>query len=102
MSDVSLPDDRLPLTSQDLNAERIAALKELFPDAVTEGKIDFERLKESLGENVASGKERYELSWAGKSESKRGFAVAFDGDVGANARGVGGVRYVGEPDYRRG
>ena len=72
-ADVSeLSDDaRFPLTSADPNAARIAALKALFPDAFTEGKLDTERLKAALGENIADGKERYELSWAGKSDARR-------------------------------
>ncbi|MDZ7617837.1 MAG: site-specific DNA-methyltransferase, partial [Patescibacteria group bacterium] len=35
--------------SPDLVAENIERLKALFPEAVTEGKIDFEVLKQLLG-----------------------------------------------------
>src|SRR5690606_15680419 len=45
------------------------ALKQLFPEVFTEGKIDFERLKQVLGEAVDSSRERYGLTWAGKSEA---------------------------------
>ena len=62
---------KMSLVSPDPNAERAALLRELFPDAVTEGKIDVERLRQALGENVATDRERYELSWAGKSEARR-------------------------------
>ncbi len=63
--------DKLPLTSQDVLAERLAALRELFPEVFTEGKVDFDRLKQTLGESVDEGRERYGLSWAGKSEAIR-------------------------------
>ncbi len=63
--------NRLPLVSADPNAERVQALCQWFPDAVTEGKIDFDRLKQAIGEFAAIGPERYELTWAGKSEAKR-------------------------------
>jgi adenine-specific DNA-methyltransferase len=37
---------------------------------LTEGKIDFNRLKDILGDSVSFNKEHYELSWAGKSEAR--------------------------------
>lgn len=66
-----MTEDRLPLTSQDVLADKIAALQELFPEVFAEGKVDFERLKQALGESVDEGRERYGLSWAGKSEAIR-------------------------------
>lgn len=63
--------DRLPLTSKDVLAEKIARIREEFPEVFSEGKIDFERLKMVLGEFVDNGRERYGLSWAGKSEAIR-------------------------------
>ncbi|MGL5034227.1 MAG: hypothetical protein ACRC6M_10555, partial [Microcystaceae cyanobacterium] len=66
-----MTEDKLPLTSQDVLTDRIAVLNELFPEVFTEGKVDFERLKLALGEYVDEGRERYGLSWAGKSEAIR-------------------------------
>lgn len=63
--------EKMPLTSEDIRTERIARLREDFPEVFTEGKVDFERLKKVLGEEVAEGRERYGLSWAGKSEAVR-------------------------------
>jgi adenine-specific DNA-methyltransferase len=60
---------KLPLTSPDVNLERLDRLREIFPEAFTEGKIDFERLRQFLGKEVADAVERYGLSWAGKSEA---------------------------------
>ena len=46
-------------------------LQNLLPDVFTEGKIDFKRLREALGEEVNNQKEHYELSWTGKAEARR-------------------------------
>lgn len=62
-------DSRLPLTSNSPNAERLSALKTLYPEAFTEDKVDFERLKQALGDDVQTDRERYGLSWAGKSDA---------------------------------
>jgi hypothetical protein len=55
-----------------LEQERIEALKQLIPEAVSDGKIDWEVLKEALGEVVEEeGAEHFWLSWAGKREARR-------------------------------
>ena len=52
--------------SQNITEEQLAKLKELFPETFSEDKIDWEKLKAALGEDVDLG-ERYGLSWKGKS-----------------------------------
>ncbi len=47
--------------------ELLQQLKEQFPEVFSEGKIDPDKLKQTLGEQVSSGTERYGLNWAGKS-----------------------------------
>ena len=69
MPDNPMSDPRLPLTSLSPNAERLAALQSLFPEAFAEGKVDFERLKQVLGQSVSTDRERYGLNWAGKSDA---------------------------------
>jgi len=54
-----------------ITEERLNKLKEILPDAFTEGKIDWEKLQASLGENIEFKNERYVLNWAGKSEAFR-------------------------------
>lgn len=56
--------------SLDVFAEKLAKLRELFPEVLSEGKIDFKRLQSVLGEEVLFHKEHYELSWAGKSDAR--------------------------------
>jgi len=46
-------------------------LKEIFPEAFVGDKIDFEKLKEALGEISEYTRERYSLTWAGKAEALR-------------------------------
>ena len=49
-------------------AELLEKLKKDMPEVFAEGKIDFKKLKATLGEEVVADDERYGLSWAGKSE----------------------------------
>lgn len=43
-------------------------LKELMPEIFSESKVDWERLKATLGEDIKFNNERYVLNWAGKSD----------------------------------
>jgi adenine-specific DNA-methyltransferase len=54
--------------SSDVQQEKIDALKSLVPEAFADGKIDVERLKKLVGEDVVASDERYRLEWSGKSE----------------------------------
>ena len=59
--------------SMDLLAENIAQLKMLFPEAVTEGKVDFDVLKALLGGEIEKRQEYYKFTWNGK-EAARAYA----------------------------
>ena len=52
--------------SPDVVAENVKQLKALFPEAFTEGKVDFEVLKQLLGGAVDEQEEKYGLNWHGK------------------------------------
>lgn len=70
-SDQSLP-EQLDLGSSDIAADQREKLRKLFPEVFTEGgKVDFDRLKATLGEIVDTGPERYGMNWPGKSECFR-------------------------------
>ena len=60
---------RLPLESLAPNLERFEQFRALYPDAFVEGKLDADKLRQILGEDVDLGPERYGLSWAGKSDA---------------------------------
>ena len=55
--------------SLDIVAENVSKLKEIFPEIITEDKIDFEKLKLILGEEIDTDTERYSFSWPGKSNA---------------------------------
>ncbi|MBU4270896.1 MAG: site-specific DNA-methyltransferase, partial [Planctomycetes bacterium] len=57
--------------SPDLVAENIEQLKALFPEAFTEGKIDFDVLKQLLGGAVDEREEKYGLNWHGKRRARQ-------------------------------
>jgi adenine-specific DNA-methyltransferase len=68
MSDV-MP-ERIDLATTSISDEKLAHLLQLFPEAFTEGKIDFDALRRSLGETVDTdpANERFGLRWPGKSK----------------------------------
>lgn len=53
--------------NDDIRQRQIDKLAQLFPEVVTEGKIDWQKLQATLGEAVDLG-ERYGLGWKGKSD----------------------------------
>ena len=59
--------EKLNIQSMDIKQQQIEKLKTLFPEIFTEGnKVDWERLKLTLGEDIDTGKERYGMNWPGK------------------------------------
>ena len=56
-------------TSLTPEQEKLNALQQVLPEAFSEGKIDWEKLKATLGENINFSNERYVLNWAGKSDA---------------------------------
>lgn len=57
--------------SQIPKEERIKILQSVMPEIFDEGKIDWEKLRAVLGEDVNFTDERYRLNWAGKSDAFR-------------------------------
>lgn len=51
--------------------ENVRALERLFPSAVKDGQVDFEALKEELGQFEEVGPEKYGLTWSGKQNAKK-------------------------------
>ena len=67
MIDLTEP-NKLGLRSMDITEEQKSKLKQIFPHIFNEDKIDFDKLRLTLGEAVDEGRERYGMTWAGKSE----------------------------------
>lgn len=61
--------EKLDGKSLDLTQNNIQALKKLFPEVLTQGKIDFEKLKLVLGGEMETRKEKYEFTWHGKTQA---------------------------------
>ncbi len=57
--------------SADVVAENVEHLRSLFPEAFTEGKVDFEVLKQLLGGLVDERQEKYGLNWHGKRRARQ-------------------------------
>jgi adenine-specific DNA-methyltransferase len=57
--------------SPDIVAENIDHLKTLFPEAFTEGKLDFDVLKQLLGGTIEEREEKYGLNWHGKRRARQ-------------------------------
>ncbi|MFH1824962.1 MAG: hypothetical protein ABH873_07050 [Candidatus Firestonebacteria bacterium] len=56
-------------SSENIKQKKLNKLKQYFPEVFTEEKVDVEKLKLTLGEDINIQDERYVLNWAGKSES---------------------------------
>ena len=57
--------------SPDIIAGNIEQIKILFSEAFTEGKVDFEVLKQLLGGSVEEREEKYGLNWHGKRRARQ-------------------------------
>lgn len=66
---MSIDVETLDGKSLSIAEEKMSRLRTLFPEAVCEGRIDFNQLKAALGEAVYTGEERYGISWVGKHEA---------------------------------
>lgn len=55
--------------SKDILNENINTLKELFPEIVSEDKIDFDKFKTIFGSEIDNSSERYNFTWPGKTQA---------------------------------
>lgn len=57
--------------SMNITEENLKAMQQLFPEAFEEGKIDFDVLRQLLGDFVDDAQERYSFKWNGKGKALR-------------------------------
>ncbi len=57
--------------SSDILAENLDRLKTLFPEVFTEGKVNFDALRQLLGDTIDDGEEKYGLNWHGKRRARQ-------------------------------
>ena len=55
--------------SKDIVSDNISKLKEIFPEVITENKIDFEKLQSILGKDIDDSREKYSFTWPGKTQA---------------------------------
>ena len=55
--------------SLNIKDDKLKLLKQALPEVIIEGKVDWEKLKATLGEEINFENERYVLNWAGKSDA---------------------------------
>ena len=60
-----------PGNTPELKTELARQISGLAPEAFLDGKVDFEKLKELLGEDVSEDRERFGLFWPGKKKALR-------------------------------
>lgn len=58
-------------SSLDIVAENLSAMRALFPEVFTEDHVDFDALRDVLGDYVEDRQERYSFSWHGKAAARR-------------------------------
>ena len=57
--------------SLDITDANIEQLRQIFPEVFSEGKVDFEALKDALGGSINDTEESYQLSWNGKNKTRQ-------------------------------
>lgn len=62
---------KISSVSRGVLADKIRAIAASFPEALAEGKVDFEKLRESLGDLVDDQPDRFTFSWAGRRNAIR-------------------------------
>jgi adenine-specific DNA-methyltransferase len=69
MGDQKQKREKVGSTSGDVVADQVAKLRSLFPECVSEGKIDFGKLRATLGDAAEAGPGRFTFTWAGKDDA---------------------------------
>jgi len=57
--------------STNITEAKLAALREVLPEAFAEGELDWEKLRVMLTPDGEFADERYHLNWAGKTDAYR-------------------------------
>ena len=64
-----MKENQLDGESLDIVSDNVSKLKEIFPEVITEDKIDFDKLKLILGSDIDTDSERYSFTWPGKTQA---------------------------------
>ena len=66
---------KVNLTSSNLNEEKLAELHRILPEAFSENKIDWEKLRTVLGDEIDERIEKFSFTWAGKSNAIKNILI---------------------------
>ena len=66
---VKMNEIKLNGESKDIVSDNISKIKEIFPEVITEDKIDFKKLELILGEDIDDSREKYSFTWPGKTQA---------------------------------
>lgn len=64
-----MEETKLTGQSLDIVSQNIEKMKQLFPEIITEDKINFEKLEQILGKNIDNSNEKFNFTWFGKSDA---------------------------------
>ena len=67
--------------SKDIIKQNIDQLKKIFPQIFAEGKIQFDHLRELLGEYVIEYEDQYNFTWHGKRQASFAAQVQSSGSL---------------------
>jgi len=73
--------EKVAKTSADPLPEKLSELRKVIPEAFDENKIDWEKLKATLGGDIDTGVEKYGLHWAGKSDAFKAIRIPATGTL---------------------
>lgn len=63
--------DKMDKNGMDLGKANIERLKEIFPECVADGKVNFDALRVALGDDIDTSKEKYSFNWVGKANAMK-------------------------------
>ena len=66
---INMEEIKLDGESKNIVSDNVYKLKELFPEVITEDKIDFDKLKLILGSDIDTDNEKYSFTWPGKTQA---------------------------------
>lgn len=67
--------------SVNITEEELSELKQLLPHVFSEGKVDWNMLKRTLGEKIADKDNKYSFNWAGRKESFKNIQTTAKGTL---------------------
>lgn len=76
-----MKNDKISKESKNLVIENVEQIKKMFPEVVSEGKINFEKLKLILGQELDDKEDSYTFNWAGRKDTFRSIQTTAKGTL---------------------